>query len=752
MTDAEAILRWLGVVLAFAAAGLPLARLLLPSGGFAAAALAPPVGVLAGVFPAWFAAAAFGVPYSTAGLWASLAIVSAVGGAALARRVRGGAPGQGAARSVLPALGVVVAGFASGVWLRGFTPDLTGTEKPMDIAFLASSMRTISMPPPDPWFAGEAINYYHLGYVLFGAVGRMAGVAPWVAFNLAVPTVLAMGLAGAAAAGWTLVRPWRGARAAAAGAAATAFLVMIAGNLYAPWRLLADFTATRDAWWWDGARGIGWHSSRIVCDGPRAGAACAFPSVETINEFPFFSVLLGDLHPHLMALPFALATIAAAAGLALAGPGVSIVSWRLRIAALGALAGSLYAINSWDLPTCLAAAALLLAVTQRSRGRAIAGDLGTLAAGALLPWLPFWLRFDPPTNRGALGPLSAVAPHVGERTSIGEFLTVFGVLAPLAGLAVWSCWAAAGKPLGARAAGALAAGAVLAIALQAPVLLIAAIGAGAAALALHRQRGTGETTVPAALAMLGFALLAAVELFYLRDVFESRLNTLFKVFYQVWVLFGVSGGAAAVLLATAARRRAARLAWAGAAAAVAAALLVYPLLASWQWIRDWPWSGDGSWRGLNGLAYAEESYPGEAAGIRWLNAHARPGDVVAEAPGCSYFPVGDLPTNRFSAHTGAPAVIGWPGHERQWRAGQPGMLDQIAPRGADLVRIYAEPGGPLPQAYDVRWLVRGRYETGDWSDRCDTAGPYPGIDAPGWPGPGWTLAFEQDGVAIYERR
>ena len=293
---------------------------------------------------------------------------------------------------------------------------------------------------------------------------------------------------------------------------------------------------------------------------------------------------------------------------------------------------------------------------------------------------------------------------------------------------------------------------MLAVALQAPVLLIAGFGVIAGALALRRQSAADATTIPAALALLGFALLGAVELFYLRDVFESRLNTLFKVYYQVWVLFGVSGGAAAVLVATGARRRPARIACAGVAAVVVLALLAYPLLASWQWVRDSPWSDGGGWRGLDGLAYATESYPGEAAAIRWLQQQARSGDVVAEAPGCSYFLVGDLPTNRFSAYTGVPAVIGWPGHERQWRAGQPELLDQIAPRGADVVRVYAEPDGPLADAYGVRWLVRGRYETGPWSDRCDTAGPYPGIDEPGWPGPGWTLAFEKDGVAVFERR
>ena len=107
--------------------------------------------------------------------------------------------------------------FAAYVWLRGYTPQILGTEKPMDVAFLASSTRAVTIPPPDPWFAGQPINYYYLGYLLHGAIGRLSGVAPEIGFNLALATIFSTTAVAAFGVAWNAVRPWLGPRLAAAG-------------------------------------------------------------------------------------------------------------------------------------------------------------------------------------------------------------------------------------------------------------------------------------------------------------------------------------------------------------------------------------------------------------------------------------------------------------------------------------------------------------------------------------------------------
>ena len=87
--------------------------------------------------------------------------------------------------------------------------------------------------------------------------------------------------------------------------------------------------------------------------------------LEVIDEFPFFSFLLGDLHPHVLAIPFGLLAIAVALNLFLGGwRGQINFPWgaRLHINYTGFLfsalvIGGLAFLNTWDI---LIAAALIV--------------------------------------------------------------------------------------------------------------------------------------------------------------------------------------------------------------------------------------------------------------------------------------------------------------------------------------------------------------------------------------------------------
>ena len=186
------------------------------------------------------------------------------------------------------------------------------------------------------------------------------------------------------------------------------------------------------------------------------------------------------------------------------------------------------------------------------------------------------------------------------------------------------------------------------------------------------------------------------------------------------------------------------------AAAVAALLAgaVYPIVASYQWTDHF-----AAWQGLDGLAYGEETDPGDTAAIRWLGQHAAPGDVVLEAAGCSYLPFDRLPFNRVSAFTGVPTVIGWGNnHQRQWRAGQP----ELAGRDRSPRRLTWPRCSPIPTArcfdtYGVTWLFVGEYESGDWRTDCKTAGPYDIPQLLEQPNSGWEEAFRAGDTRIYRR-
>lgn len=764
MSDTEAVVRWLAIVSVLAAAFAPLAWWLCRPLTSRGAGVVVPLAMLAAVWPGWFMSAGFGLPFASWMPWATVVASGAVGWALLARQ-------RALDRRRLAFL-AITAGcwlvlFLAAVWVRGFTPDLTGTEKPMDAAFLSASTIASRMPPADPWFAGQPINYYYLGYVLFGTPARMAGIPATTAYNLAIPTLFASSFMAAACFGWDAVRPWTTRRLALTAATAAGIGLALAGNLYAPLAILRNGAAAIDAWWWDTAVGIGWRSSRIVCDGPRIDGACAFPAVETINEFPFFSFLLADLHPHLMALPLTLLVLTLALARYTAGP----VVWRSRVwawpVAAGAIAGALYAANSWDFPTVFVALLGAAWLANRDKPMRVLREAGLMVVAALVAWFPFWTAFDPPTGGAVTGLpgwlagipvlprlLATFGMHAGERTSIIEFATIFGIPLLLCGWLLASGVRRSGADseddgrfsLPIWLVGFVGGLALLAVLLRGPVLLLAGGYAAIALWLLVRGRLDPPRTVATALVALGSILCAGVELIYIRDVFDSRMNTLFKIYYQAWTLYALAGAIALALLWSATRAPVPRAGLALATGLAAVALLAYPVVATRQWTE-----GFADWRGLDGVAFARNAYPDEHAAILWLRENAGPGDVVLEAAGCSYQPNGDLPFNRVSAYSGVPTVIGWANHERQWRGGQPGLLDGIAPRQADVARIFAEPNGSLAGEYGIDWLYVGRYEAGDWTRICEVAGPYAGIEARRFPGSGWSLAFDSATVRIWHR-
>ena len=60
---------------------------------------------------------------------------------------------------------------------RAHIPDLTGTEKPMELAFMSAVQRSEIFPPNDPWLSGYAISYYYFGYVISAALSMLSGIA-----------------------------------------------------------------------------------------------------------------------------------------------------------------------------------------------------------------------------------------------------------------------------------------------------------------------------------------------------------------------------------------------------------------------------------------------------------------------------------------------------------------------------------------------------------------------------------------------
>jgi YYY domain-containing protein len=755
MSAFEAAARWYLVLVVATWAFAPLVRWLCPALPDRGATIARPIALLGVVYPAWLLASLGVVPFGVVPLVVTLVAVAAVGWGNLLRQRAVDADWlRCLAWTELVSL-VIFAGYA---WFRGFTPAILNTEKPMDVAFLASSARSVVMPPPDPWFAGEPINYYYLGYLLHGSVARLAGVPASIAFNLALATIFSVTAVASFGVAWNVIRPSFGKIAAAVAGGLALFGVVLAGNLYAPLRLVEDSQTVWNAWWWDSV-GIGWRASRIVCDGVREGFGCPSPAVETINEFPAFSFILGDLHPHLMALPFAV-TVVALAWSIFSAPERAATSgvWLGRLAISSAVAGALYAMNAWDLPVYLG---LVLLAALLVSGPAVAQRLWAVAivvAAAVVPWLPFFATYRPPVvSLGDVEPawmtevpvvsrlLGLVSPYVGVRTSVAEYLTIFGVsyVVGLVLVLTGVHWEEARRTFTRPVIITLASLAIIAVVLAAPVVLLCGIPLVLALQELYGRQEARPRTFALAMYSAAWFLSIMVEFVFIRDLFGNRMNTLFKFYYQAWTLSALGVAVGLVTLAMAYRRSQTATWMLRAATALVLVLgLVYPVVAGRQWT-----DGFAAWYGLDGAAYGDAD---EVSAIRYLASHAEPGDVVLEAAGCSYYPLSAFPFNRVSAFSGVPTVIGWENHERQWRSGQPDLAAQIPVRADEVRQMYADPASPLYARYGVEWVFIGQYETGAARAECPTAGPYD-VNLARFEAAGWEPAFESGDVMLLRR-
>lgn len=734
--------------------------------------------------------------------------------------------------------------FAGWVLYRAYVPRImtAGGEKFMELAFLNGIRRSATLPPLDPWLSGYAISYYYFGYLMMSILMRLSGVAPAVGFNIGGGLLFALTATGAfslvynlvsgarqqlparvprdegsdslPAARFSLPLNWSWVSLALLG---VVFVVLLS-NFEAPlevahwngvgsdgfWRWLdiaeldeptPAFTSdgpasrlTRPGWWW-------WRASRVIFDyDVRDWAIRSAPSAdpaphrrENIDEFPFFSFLLGDMHPHVLALPYAL--LALLASLLLYRVGVATrneyTSQWLRVPGipgtymllLALVFGALGFLNTWDFPIqwAVAVAAYALGRLYGSRTfalkqhiRPIISLAATLAVGGLALYVPFYIGFQ--SQAGGL------LIHVHSPTRLSQFTVMFGpLLFVLVIFLGWGVWRARqSREFSGRSALSVAVvllslaalivlGTALVIVLSpdvrslvAPtmanedpsvvaqrylemrfgvpwVTLLLAGMIGTATALLRCTRFDHAVRFSILLVIAGAVMTLIPDYVYLKDVFGVRLNTVFKFYYQAWVLWAVAAAGAvyAVLFAEDRLRSSARWVFGVALALVVTLGLVYPVLAIPDRAHEFPEAPT-----LDGTAYLAETQPGDYAATKWLNASIKGAPVILEKPGGAYEYEG-----RVSALTGLPTLLGWAGHERQWR-GNTVEQDRRLPAVRELCDTTDDTETlTLLDEYDIKLVYVGPLERTE----CPPTGLQK-FDRL------MDVVYDQDGVTIYRRR
>lgn len=374
-----AFLAWYLLISLLGWLSFPLAYRLFPALADRGYALARALGLLGWGILFWLLTSLGFLRNDLGGLLLALALLVALSAWALTQPARGGEAGVHLRLSLAEGLDSLVAwlkanwrlvltvevifllAFAGWATVRAAAPETVGTEKPMELAFINAILRSDTFPPHDPWLSDYAISYYYFGYVLTAMLAKLTGTLGSVAFNLMLALVFGLGTIGAYGLLYDLLALWQRGRGESGEAPpsllqpllAPLFLLLM-GNaegflevlhragLF--WRWNASGAASSSFWTWLNIKDLNlppsslpgwmpdrylwwWRASRVVQDLNLRGE----PFGEVIDEFPFFSFLLGDLHPHVLAIPFGLLALATALHLFLGGWRARAEDWRLRL-------------------------------------------------------------------------------------------------------------------------------------------------------------------------------------------------------------------------------------------------------------------------------------------------------------------------------------------------------------------------------------------------------------------------------------
>ncbi len=626
-------------------------------------------------------------------------------------------------------------------YMRSYLPDIRSYEMYMDEGFITAIMRSTHFPPNDMWFAGYSINYYYYAHFTVAMLAKLLGQSPSIAFNTGISMFFGLTASNLFGVTSNIVAWARHTRTrtttpssnteierpdsvhpsllpAAPYGVLSMVMGLVLGNLASTqtwWKMHGD--VSQDPYYW-------FNATRII--------------TKTINEFPAFSFLLSCFHAHVLTLAFTIVAIGLAFNLFLEADGRGLNAfgrgWHLpfTLGTTALILGGLYTMNGWDFPTYLALTLVCIVLQQwltydTRVSPALLLDIftaaGSLIALSFLLYIPFYLGFNSPAQ--GIGIVSAA-----DRSQLSDELLIYGLFAfmfltllfvsaakrPLISFSMLRGNTTQIEPVTTRrswwpyvALGVIAIVELLTLMLMknSITFVLAASIALLGAVLVFIHIGDRAHAFTLLLGAVAFALVAFCEVLFLKDVFADsfpRMNTVFKLYFQAWAMLSIASGVGlyfilqsfkpllAVTSVLRITQRSLQTLWGVGLVFLLLAGTVYPLTApSERLARSNPQTGKPYLQrsnSLDGLSYlqTDSANPGDYNAILWLNKNVQGDPVIIESVGNDYSNSG-----RISVFTGLPTLMGWVGHEYQWRANwinAPTNYTEFQRRGADVDTIY----------------------------------------------------------------
>ncbi len=581
-------------------------------------------------------------------------------------------------------------------YIRGFKPEAYGTEKFMDYGFMSAMMRSDYMPPKDLWFSGGTINYYYVGQYMSTFLTKLTFNTVNVGYNLMLTMLAALSFALPYSLVFNITKSCLGEKYSnrkwiprISGVLSGAG-VSLAGNLHFTlyyWvvptirKILGIEGDFADYWFPNSTRYIGYNPETTD---------------KTIHEFPSYSFILGDLHAHVINIIFVLTLLGILFAWLLYQKNKYDNHERQRfqikqeiinpfIIMIGFFIGLFHTTNFWDFPIYFVVAGGVIlfsnAVVYEFRLKTLLvtalQGLFIISVSALIA-LPFTLRFDQISTEIML--VDAHTPFYQLLILWGLPVTlIIGFLYELAGNL--ESKSKADKPD---------------FKADKPNFIL---------FRFLKSLSPSDLYI-LVLGLCAIGLVIMPEIIYVKDIYSGdykRANTMFKLTYQAFIMFGICSGYIFAKFKTLHHFH-----WQKTFANITLFLFLttlwYPVVS----VKDW-YVKDKSYKDFKGLDAAKFLNEGDKQedykAISWLNENIDGTPVILEATGDSYSDYG-----RVSVFTGLPTVLGWYVHEWLWR----GDTDMINQRAADIQTIYTSTDQELVQTlidkYGIEYIYVGKLE------------------------------------------